>query len=255
MAIPARELESRRHELPAKSQPIRVIDGRTGSRAAFDWLRQRGHPVELVAPPACVDHRGGGYRLWEPHPAVEHLAGRLPPGTVLDLGCGSGRNAAYLACCGHPVLAIDRLPDALTMAADLCARYAPGRFLEFLQGDLDRHPIPVRGSAGAIFACYYHPLVLAKTIDAVRVGGAILIGTFSAEHRAKTGHPARAERCPRPEDWSHLAVDLEIDDRIPTEDAEMTAILLRVRPDRGDGTPRWRPKHEHSGSAPCLPWG
>ena len=63
---------------------------------------------------------------------------------VLDLGCGSGRNAVYLAGRGHRVTAIDLLPDALERAAALAARH--GVELDLHQLDLRRqHP---RGEHG-----------------------------------------------------------------------------------------------------------
>ncbi|MFT7868791.1 MULTISPECIES: class I SAM-dependent methyltransferase [Amycolatopsis] len=53
----------------------------------------------------------------------EHLAGyldsgRLRPGRVLDLGCGPGRNAIFLASRGFRVDAVDMSPDAIEWARD-----------------------------------------------------------------------------------------------------------------------------------------
>ncbi|GAA3856477.1 class I SAM-dependent methyltransferase [Streptomyces sedi] len=53
----------------------------------------------------------------------EHLAryvesGRLTPGRALDLGCGPGRNAVYLASHGFQVDAVDISPDALAWTGD-----------------------------------------------------------------------------------------------------------------------------------------
>ena len=43
-------------------------------------------------------------------------AGLLPGSRALDLACGSGRNAVYLALAGMQVTAVDILPDALEQA-------------------------------------------------------------------------------------------------------------------------------------------
>ena len=45
---------------------------------------------------------------------IAHYAGLLKPGAkVIDLACGGGRHARYLADQGHTVLAVDRDPDSL----------------------------------------------------------------------------------------------------------------------------------------------
>jgi 2-polyprenyl-3-methyl-5-hydroxy-6-metoxy-1,4-benzoquinol methylase len=44
--------------------------------------------------------------------------GRLAPGRVLDLGCGPGRNAVWLAKAGFSVDAIDLSPEALAWARE-----------------------------------------------------------------------------------------------------------------------------------------
>lgn len=44
-------------------------------------------------------------------------AGRIE-GSVLDLGCGTGENALYLAERGHPVVGIDGAPTALSRARE-----------------------------------------------------------------------------------------------------------------------------------------
>ncbi|MET9778767.1 class I SAM-dependent methyltransferase [Streptomyces sp. NPDC006367] len=59
--------------------------------------------------------------------------GLIAPGRVLDLGCGAGRNALYLASHGFEVDAVDLSPTALAWAADR-AREA-GVEVRFLCGD------------------------------------------------------------------------------------------------------------------------
>jgi SAM-dependent methyltransferase/tetratricopeptide (TPR) repeat protein len=52
---------------------------------------------------------------------AQFVAQWLPePGTVLDIGCGSGRDTVYLATRGHAVVAADRSPDALERAREAC---------------------------------------------------------------------------------------------------------------------------------------
>jgi SAM-dependent methyltransferase len=48
-----------------------------------------------------------------PEPLLVQVAGLVPAGKALDLACGSGRNALYLAGLGWQVTAVDRSPAAL----------------------------------------------------------------------------------------------------------------------------------------------
>lgn len=51
-----------------------------------------------------------------PPPEVQALVATLPPGRALDLGCGYGRTAIYLAQHGWQVDAIDFVPQAIAEA-------------------------------------------------------------------------------------------------------------------------------------------
>jgi tellurite methyltransferase len=58
-----------------------------------------------------------------PSPLLVETAGKLKPGRALDLACGTGRNAVWLAEHGWQVTAVDRSPIAIptvdTYVADL----------------------------------------------------------------------------------------------------------------------------------------
>lgn len=74
-----------------------------------------------------------GKPAWEidvPQPAIIQLeqAGKVI-GSVLDIGCGTGCNAIYLAERGHPVTAFDLVPEAIAQAKSrLGARQLPVTF-------------------------------------------------------------------------------------------------------------------------------
>src|SRR5471030_1828571 len=50
-------------------------------------------------------------------PWVQRFAPLIPGGEVLDLASGSGRHSRHLAQLGYSVLAVDRDPAALALAA------------------------------------------------------------------------------------------------------------------------------------------
>ncbi len=51
-----------------------------------------------------------------PPPEVIAIAERLPPGRLLDLGCGTGRASLFLAAHGWQSDAVDFVPEAITLA-------------------------------------------------------------------------------------------------------------------------------------------
>ena len=57
----------------------------------------------------------------EPNDFLAEQAARLPPGRVLCVGEGEGRNAVYLAALGHQVLAVDASAVGLAKAKRLAA--------------------------------------------------------------------------------------------------------------------------------------
>lgn len=55
------------------------------------------------------------------------LRGRIPVGSsVLEAGCGSGRNLVFFLREGYPVYALDSDPSAIRAVQSLAARLAPG---------------------------------------------------------------------------------------------------------------------------------
>lgn len=47
----------------------------------------------------------------------------LPPSRVLDVGCGTGANAVFLAQQGHSVVAIDFVAEAITKAKRMAPEF------------------------------------------------------------------------------------------------------------------------------------
>ena len=62
------------------------------------------------------------YGMTATHSAVKAAAAHVPPGKALDLGCGQGRNALYLALKGFDVTAVDQNPNPLYALADMAAQ-------------------------------------------------------------------------------------------------------------------------------------
>ena len=70
---------------------------------------------------------------------TEWLDGR-PPGRALDLACGTGRNALYLAEKGYDVTAVDISPRAIQLAETMARE--KGLKISWLVADLDNYDPP-----------------------------------------------------------------------------------------------------------------
>ncbi len=91
---------------------------------------------ELTGVPRNWDeyYRGRANADLSPEPLVVEAAEWLPPGRALDLACGTGRHALYLAKLGWRVTAV----DASRVALDLLRRNARGLPVAARHADLER---------------------------------------------------------------------------------------------------------------------
>ncbi len=112
-------------------------------------------------------------------PWVARFAGLAEAGEVLDLACGGGRHARHLAALGHPVLALDRDPAALALAA------GPG--ITTMQADLEggaAWPFAPGRFAAIVCTNYLHRPLLAHLIGSLRADGVLIYETFAAGNEA-----------------------------------------------------------------------
>lgn len=103
----------------------------------------------------------------EPSRLLKEWAEKWRPGRALDLACGAGRNAAYLASLGWDVTGVDGAPSAL----ESLQRRAPG--VKTIQADLERQEFVIEPCQwDLILSCYYFQRDLFPAIKAgVRTGG------------------------------------------------------------------------------------
>ncbi|NCT85161.1 MAG: class I SAM-dependent methyltransferase [Comamonadaceae bacterium] len=108
-----------------------------------------------------------------------------PPGTALDVACGSGRNLSWLAEAGWRVTGVDR--DA--------AATAPLQSLaNIVTADLENAPWPLPGQAfDLVVVCNYLWRPLFDSIkSAVKPGGWLIWETF-ADGQQTLGRPSRPD--------------------------------------------------------------
>ena len=137
---------------------------------------------EVEAERFWEDHYHRRERVWSgrPNPVLVDVVGSLRPGTALDLGCGEGGDAIWLARQGWRVRAVDVSATALDrVAAEAATAGVVGR-IDFQRHDLAR-TFP-SGAFDLVSAQYLHsPIefprvrVLQEAARAVTPGGLLLI--------------------------------------------------------------------------------
>ena len=124
-----------------------------------------------------------GFKPWDtgvPPPqltAVVEGPPPAPPGRALDLGCGTGTNAIYLARHGWEVTAIDMVGRPLRAARRRAA--AAGVAPRFIRGDVTRLPeLGVGGGHGLLFdlGCFHGVPVARRDAYAAGVTAAAVPG-------------------------------------------------------------------------------
>ena len=118
--------------------------------------------------------------LWtvEPNRFVAQEVADLPPRRALDLACGEGRNAVWLAQRGWQVTAVDFSPMGLRKARQLAA--ARGVTVEWVLADLLDYQ-PETAAYQLVLLAYFHvaaverAAVLLAACAAMASGGEILV--------------------------------------------------------------------------------
>lgn len=191
--IPLSEIALRTHELPPSPGAILIAAEPELAHSTADWLLTKGRVCKIVEYCFAPATTPPG-RLWAPNALLEEAVSARRPGRALDLACGSGRDAVYLAAAGWQVDAIDILPDAIARARLTAERFGCADRIAWHAEDL-RCFSPQGPFDLVLMAFYFDPAVLVRTLEALGPAALLLIETFTPTHRAihaKPRNPARA---------------------------------------------------------------
>lgn len=148
----------------------------------------------------------------EPGMMLKRFTEKLPPGHALELGCGKGDDAIWLACNGWTVTATDISATALSYAAENARRAGVEERIIFEQHDLSR-TLP-RGKFDLVTASFFHSPVELPRAEVFRRAAAAVV---SGGHLLLVEHASRAP-------WSWAASDTQY----PTAEETLTACNLQL---------------------------
>lgn len=143
-----------------------------------------------------------------PSPWLLENGPRLPSeGAALDLACGRGHNALFLATRGFRVRAVDRDETLVKSLRDRAENLRLPLFAEV--SDLEDGPFPFEQGGYAVIAVfhYLHRPLFPTLEEALAPGGILVYETFTRA-QAKRGHPRNPDHLLEPGELRSLTAGL-----------------------------------------------
>jgi SAM-dependent methyltransferase len=130
----------------------------------------------------------GEHIIREPMPLVARVTETLTPGRALDLACGPGRHAIFLAERGWRVTAV----DASRVGIELLKKNARacGVRVDARVADLERHEFEIEREAYDLIGCFYYlQRDLFPRIRAGVTAGGVVIAAIHIADDSPDAHP------------------------------------------------------------------
>jgi tellurite methyltransferase len=253
--IPHAELRARRTELPPRDAAMLVVaEDAAAAAAAAATIEALGYSAVswLDAPldaleDGLADHAPAA-RLWRPAPFLEEVlplispprssepgpgAPAAKPPRALDLACGAGRDAVFLAQHGFEVEGWDHAPEALEGARALARRHGVSLRTEIR--DLEQPGLEPPARPFDLIVCFrfLHRPLFPWMERALAPGGWLVYETYRVGQE-RFGRPVRAHFLLARDELARAFPSLETiryEERDP-EAGPVSARLLARKPDR-----------------------
>lgn len=143
----------------------------------------------------------------EPNKLLVELLPILPKGRALDIACGEGRNAIFLAKNGYDVDAVDISGVAIKRGEETAKE--GGVNVNFIQADMEKYEIPIENYNLITNFNYLQRTLVPGIKKGLKKGGAVVFETFTLEQQA-IGSPRNPEFLLKPNELLRLFEDLHI---------------------------------------------
>ena len=138
---------------------------------------------------------------------IENDSWVIPPGKALDVACGKGRNAVFLAQLGFDVTAIDVSPVALQEGQRLAKEKS--LTIKWQQADLASFDLPEAHFDVVINFNYLQRSLVRQLIACLRGGGHLIFETFLIDQQT-LGHPSNPDYLLRHNELLNFCRDLRV---------------------------------------------
>ena len=246
-----------RDRLPRAPLDPAKVKSETGVKTVFDWIELfNGFHSELPAPYSVIDvlDRSGHYeacealralkrnprvvqstdikldlaRLWNVNPILYQIAELTTPNRALDLGCGAGRDAVWLAANGWEVTAVDRLASNIDRLKKLRAAYAPNDPINYFEANLNETQPTNQYDLVLLHYCW-DPNYFELAKKSVAPNGLLSILAHSQTHRNCFGNP-RESKILNPSEMDRNGFGALIEREFWSRDRHSVSVVLQRLP-------------------------
>ncbi len=233
--IPVAEIKLRTAELPVKNCPLILVGSASELTHCRKFLLKRGYKIirelEVNLPDFWItlrenphlkklwSNKNSSNQLWQPNLflknnflQIEKLLSIGHPPRVLDIGCGSGREAVYLARKGWQITAVDHLEDACNRCQQLAQfQLTEQKNIQIICADITASDsLFDEASFDLIMTFRFLHRPLFKFIQCwLKPGGIFIAETFAIE-AAKFGKPRRHQFMLKKDELSSFFPDWNI---------------------------------------------
>jgi len=143
----------------------------------------------------------------KPGKLLKELIAVLPKGKALDIACGEGRNAIFLAKNGYDVDAVDISAVAVKNGGNRAER--EGVRVNFIQADMEQYKIQTDVYDLIVNYNYLQRTLVAGIKSGLKKGGVVIFETYTLEQQS-IGQPKNPEFLLKPNELLRLFEGIHI---------------------------------------------